>query len=173
MLSIEYFYTVSLFRKERGKKNNLLFVPKYVCADTNSLSSLWTQHGGRLISHSDISVGEWKDGRDARRGHSFYPGPQRRETLALLTWRGGNVTFFLHRDTSHLQIDALSEIDGRRCNECASAAQRQEGSDVVGSRLGLELRPLCFFQSAEVRLFAVFKLRRVGENVRSSAVAGG
>lgn len=44
-----------------------------------------------------------------------------RETLAPLT---GKIWHFLHCDTSHLQIDALSEIDRRRYNECASVTQR-------------------------------------------------
>lgn len=71
--------------------------------------------------------GEWKDGRDACRGHSFFFlflfsfGTWKEKMLAPVT---GEMWHFLHRDTLHLQIDALFEIDRMRCNECAWMTQR-------------------------------------------------
>lgn len=91
-----------------------------VCACTNSLFSPCTQHGERLISHSNISVGNGKMAEMHAEATPFIRAMER-ETLALLT---GKMWHFPHCDTSHLQIDALSKIDRRRCNECASATQR-------------------------------------------------
>lgn len=75
---------------------------------------------GRLISHSNISVGNGKMAEMHAEATPFIRASER-ETLAQLT---GKMWHFLHCDTSHLQIDALSEIDRRRRNECASVTQR-------------------------------------------------
>lgn len=92
-----------------------------MCAGTNSLSSLCTQHGRRLISHSNISVGNGKMAEMHAEATPFFLRATERQTLAPLT---GKMWHFLHCDTLHLQIDALSEIDRRRRNECASVTQR-------------------------------------------------
>lgn len=75
---------------------------------------------GRLISHSNISVGNGKMAEMHAEATPFIRASER-ETLAPLS---GKMWHFLHCDTSHLQIDALSGIDRRRCNECASVTQR-------------------------------------------------
>lgn len=112
--------------------------------------------------------GEWKDGRDACRGHSFFLWATERETLAPLT---GKMWHFLHRDTLHLQIDALSEIDRRRRNECASVTQRHATRTLwdLGSGAFWLVR---FFKAQRASCLCYSNFSGVGENVRPSTVAG-
>ena len=72
-------------------EEKLAILPKYACAAaTNSLFSLCTQHGGETHLALKYLRGEWKDGRDACRGHSFYPGLGKRN---IGTVDRENVTF--------------------------------------------------------------------------------
>lgn len=87
---------------------------------------------GRLISHSNISVGNGKMAEMHAEATPFIRASER-QTLAQLT---GKMWHFLHCDTSHLQIDALSEIDRRRCNECALVTQRHATRTLWGLSSG-------------------------------------
>lgn len=100
------------------RKKLLFFLSMF--GPTPILFSLCTQHGGRLISHSNISTGNGKMAEMHAEATPFIRAAER-ETLAPLT---GKMWHFLHCDTSYLQIDALSETDRRRCNECALLTQR-------------------------------------------------
>lgn len=74
--------SVALFQLVR--KDKLDISPKYVCADTNSLFCLCTQHEGRLISHSNISVGNEEMAEMHAEATPFIQAMER-ETLAPLT----------------------------------------------------------------------------------------
>lgn len=78
------------------RTNSLFFVGMYTLPQNRFFFSR-TQHGSRLILHSDISVGEWKNGRDACLCHSyFFYSPQKEKTLA---WPMGKMWYFLLCDT--------------------------------------------------------------------------
>lgn len=105
------------------RRTNLLVPRRYVHAGAKSLLFLCTQHGSRLISHSNISVGEWKNGRDALLGPLLFFATRCRRRKP---WHGrrGKCDIFCAVIPLYLQIDALSEIVRRRRNECAPVTQR-------------------------------------------------
>lgn len=84
MLQMGYFCSVSIGEEK------LAILPKYICAGTNSLFSVCTQHGRRLISHSNISVGNEKMAEMHAEATPFSPGYRKRN---IGTVDRENVTF--------------------------------------------------------------------------------
>ena len=111
MLWMQYFCSASTGEEK------LAILLKYVCACTNSLLSLCKQHGRKLISHSNISVGNGKTAETHAEHIPFSSLCHRRRKHWNRWW--GNKWHFLHMVIPlYLQIDALSEIDRRMGNEC-------------------------------------------------------
>ena len=118
----------------------------------------------RLISHSNISVGNGEMAEMHAEATPFISASGKTNTGTV----DGNIWHFLHRDTSHLQIDALSEIDRRRCNECDLVTQRHATRTLwVLSSAACWLVCFFFFFKAKQKASCLCysSLERVGENV--------
>lgn len=113
--------TFAPFLLVRGGKKPAIF-PQDVCAHQFSFLSVYTAWRETHLPLKYLR-GEWKDGRDARMQRPLlFSGPRKEKHWHR---RRGKMWHFWRCDTSHLQIDALSPTDRRRCNECTSAAQRR------------------------------------------------
>lgn len=78
-------------------KEKLAILHRYVCAGTNSLFSLCTQHGSCLILHSNISVGNVKMAEMHAEATPLPPSmPKKEKILVQLT---GKMWHFLCCDT--------------------------------------------------------------------------
>lgn len=115
MLQIEYFCSVSigeeelaLLSEERTRRHQFSFLSVYTAWRGDS-------------SRTQISPWGMERWQRCMPRPVLLSGPRKDKDWKQLTEKIGH---FLHGYTSHLQIDASSEIDRRRSNECASGAQR-------------------------------------------------
>lgn len=131
---MQYFCSVST------GEDKLPVLHRYVCACTDSLFSPCTQHGGRLISRSNISVGNGKMAEMHAEATPFF-SLRARQRKHWHSWQG-KCDIFCTMIPLYLQIDALSEIDRRRRNECTDTKTCHQ--DFVGSRLWSIVTSLLF-----------------------------
>lgn len=103
-----------------GEEKPAIFPPS-MYTNSNSLFPPCTQHGGGDSSRTQISPWGMERWQRCMPRPLLLSGPRKHKHWH--SWRQ-RMWHFLRRDASHLQIDALFEIDGRRCNECALGTQR-------------------------------------------------
>lgn len=128
------------FRSVCTGEEKLPILHRYARACTNSSFSLCTQHGRRLISHSNISVGNGKMAEMHAEATPFFLCARWRKH-----WHGRQrkCDIFCTVIPLYLQIDALSEIDRRRRNECTCVTQRHATRTLWALRSGV-LWLVCF-----------------------------
>lgn len=131
------------------RKNLLFFLSIYAPAPI--LFSLCVHSMEGDSSRTQISPWGMKRWQRCMQRPLLFLRATERETLAPLT---GKMWHFLLCDTLHLQIDALSEIDRRRRNECASVTQRHATRTLLDLSFGA-FWLVCFLKHAGPAVYVI------------------